>query len=203
MSLLAGMTIATIGLELPVLAAPQPAPVLVSQVACRVSNRISMIAVYTTANPQNPEVLGRNLRGGTLIGLAETLTVRPPERIQITDPINGFVAYTGLDCGRSSSNPSTKTTACRKVRSDIVNANVFRAPNWNSSPIAPIDVTRPVFVTQTAGRTTSFTDVNGEVWVEIDLQLTFSRNFGLSPSVGWLPATDPNSQLSTLVNGCG
>ncbi len=200
---LAGMTIATIALELPVHAVPQPAPMLVAQgaVACVVSKTTS---VYRTVNPSDPEVLpSRPLRVGTAVALVEPLPTNPPARVQVQP--NGFVDYTALNCGRpitpvNSTNP-TKTSACRKVRNTVSLMDVRRNFSRGSNLIAAVGADQTVYVTQTGGVTTSRRDANGEVWVEVDLQRTFGRNFGIpAPSVGWLVNSTFNNPQSTLVN---
>jgi|GEM_PF-831556 len=199
----AGMTIATIALELPVHAVPQPAPMLMAQgeVACVVSKTTS---VYRTANPSDPEVLpNRPLRVGTAVALVEPLPSIPPARVQVQP--NGFVDYAALNnCGRpitpvNPTNP-TKTSACRKVRNTVFSMEVRRNSSRGATPIAAVGADQTVYVTQTGGATTSRRDANGEVWVEVDLQRTFGRNFGISPSVGWLSNSDPSDPRSTLVN---
>lgn len=201
-SLVTGIVIATIGLELPVLAVSQPAPMLVAQVACVVKKQT---AVYTTANPGDPETTGRTLTVNTAVALAAPLPTNPPTRLQIKP--SGFVDYAALDCGRDqppSTSNSSKTTACRKLRNTINSIYVFREPSWGAKPIAPVVANQSIYVTQTNGVTTSQIAADGKGWVEVDLQGTFGKNFGISPSVGWLPNTnpDPNDQTSTLVNGC-
>lgn len=199
---LAGITIATIALELPVHAVHQPAPMLVAQVACVVTKTAS---VYRTANPRDPEVLpNRPLRVGTPVALVESLPSVPPARVQINP--NGFVDYTALNCGRpvtpvNPTNP-TKTSACRKVRNTIVATDVRRDSRRGAAAIAAVGADQQVYVTQTGGVTTSRRDANGEVWVEVDLQRTFGRNFGVSPSFGWLVNSTANNPQSTLVTGC-
>lgn len=189
---LAGMTIATIALELPVLAVPQPAPMLVAQVACVVSTRT---AVFVTANPSDPAVLpGLPLKAGTPVALVKPLSSPPPARIEITNP-RGFVDFAALDCGK----PAAKTTACRKLR-DTFPIDVFREPMRDANPIAAAGPSQSVFVTQTNGVTTSQQNANGEVWVEVDLQQTFGKNFGILSRVGWLSNTAPGSSRSALVN---
>ncbi len=197
---LAGMTIATIALELPVFAGPQPAPMLMAQVACVVSKTTS---VYRTANPSDPEVLpNRPLRVGTAVALVEPLPTNPPARVQVQP--NGFVDYTALNCGRPPTpvNPTnpTKTSACRKVRNTVFSMEVRRNSSRGATPIAAVGADQTVYVTQTGGVTTSRKDANGEVWVEVDLQRTFGRNFGISPSFGWLSNSEPSDPRSTLVN---
>lgn len=197
---LAGMTIAAIALELPVLAVPQPAPMLVAQVACVVTKTTS---VYRTANPSDPEVLpNRPLKVGTAIALVEPLPATPPARVQVKP--NGFVDYAALDCGRPPTpvtpTPSPKTTACRKVRDTVLSMEVRRNSSRGATPIAAVGANQTVYVTQTGGVTTSRKDGNGEVWVEVDLQRTFGRNFGISPSFGWLSNSEPSDPRSTLVN---
>jgi len=68
--------------------------------------------------------------------------------------------------------------------------------------IAAVGANQRVYITQVGGVTTSRKDANGEIWVEVDLQRTFGRNFGISPSFGWLSNTEPSDRRSTLVNGC-
>lgn len=196
--LLAGITIATIGLELPVLAVPQPAPVLVAQVACVIRKKT---AVYTTANPQDPEVQGRTLAVDTAVGLAAPLPTVPPARVQIKP--NGFVDYAALDCGREQTSPSSpQKSVCRKVRDTVTLKYVLQEPKGEAQMIAPVAANMSVWVTQTDGLITSRRYANGEAWVEVDLQRTFGKNFGISSSVGWLSNTDPDNPMSTLVNGC-
>ncbi len=191
---LAGMTIATIALELPVLAVPQPAPMLVAQVACVVTKTTS---VYRTATPGDPEVLpNRPLRVGTAVALVEPLPANPPARVQVKP--NGFVDYAALDCGRPTPPPS-KTTACRKVRDTVSLVDVRRNSSYGANSIAAVGAGQKVFVTQMGGVTTSRKDANGEAWIEVDLQQTFGRNFGISPSFGWLPNTAPNDPRGPLV----
>lgn len=129
-SLLAGMAIATIGLDLPVVAVAQPTPILVSQVvACVVIKRT---AVYTSADPSDPEVLGRILTVDTPVALAAPLSTRPPIRVQIKP--NGFVDYAALDCGNKQSPISSpNTTSCRKVRNTLNPIYVFRDPQLGSA----------------------------------------------------------------------
>ncbi|MGV0026317.1 hypothetical protein [Phormidesmis priestleyi] len=206
---LAGMTIATISssylqgvaLELPVLAVSQPSPMLVAQLACVVSKTTS---VYKTANPSDPEVLpNRPLRVGTAVPLAEPLPSVPPARVQIRP--NGFVDYAALDCGRPTTPvtpPTTKTSVCRTVRNSVIAMEVRREPRRGAAAIAAVGANQRVYVTQLGGVTTSRKDANGEVWVEVDLQRTFGRNFGISPSFGWLSNSVPSDPRSTLVNGC-
>lgn len=192
----AGMTIATIALELPVLAVPQPAPMLVAQkvVACVVSKPTS---AFRTADPRDPEVLpNRFLRAGTAVALVQPLPAVPPARVQINP--SGFVDFAALNCGTVQP-PPQKTTACRKLR-DAVPIDVLREPRRGANPIAATGAGQSVFVTQTNGVTTSQQNANGEVWVEVDLQRTFGRNFGISPSFGWLHNTAPGSSRSALVN---
>ncbi|XGV94868.1 MAG: hypothetical protein ACAF41_19265 [Leptolyngbya sp. BL-A-14] len=199
-SLFTGMAIATIGLELPMVAVAQPAPVLVSQVvACVV---IKKTAVYTSADPSDPEVQGRILTVDTPVALAVPLSTRPPVRVQIKP--NGFVDYAALDCGnRESPISSPNATSCRKVRDTLNPIYVFRDPSWGAQPLGRVVANQSVYVTQTGGSTTTIQDSNDDTWIGIDLQRTFGRNFGLSPSTGWLYSTDPNDpQSSTLVYGC-
>jgi len=199
-SLLAAISIAAIELELPVLAVPQPAPVQVAQVACVIRKQA---AVYTTEDPEDPEVLPRTLTVGTAVALTAPLPTVPPMRVQINKP-QGFVNYASLDCGRERKPlTSAKTTACRKVRNTVNSMYVFREPSWAEKTIERVFAGQSVYVTQSGGVTTSRVDANGEGWVEVDLQRTFGRNFGISSGVGWLSNTDPNSQLTTLVNRCG
>ena len=201
--LLMGMTITTIGLELPAFAVPQQSSILVAQVACVTRKQT---AVFTTVNPGDPEVLGI-LASSTPVALTAPLQTNPPARVQIKP--RGFVTYTALDCGRQDSTggapttPPTPNSACRTVRNTIDSIYVFREPSWGANPIMPVVANQLVYVTQTSGSTTTRSDENGAVWVAVDLQRTFGKNFGLSPSVGWLVSADPNGQMSTLVNGCG
>jgi hypothetical protein len=196
---LAGMIITTIAVELPVLAIPQPAPILVAQVACVVSKTTS---VFRTANPKDPEVLPmRPLKVETAVVLAEPLPSVPPARVQIKP--TGFVDYAALDCGRPTTpvTPSgPKTTACRKVRNTVTSMAVRRESSRGAAAIAAVGADQSVYITQTGGVTTARKDANGEVWVEVDLQRTFGRNFGISPSFGWLSNSEPNDSRSTLVN---
>lgn len=204
---LVGIMTATIGLELPVLAVLPPSPLLVSQVACKV---IKTTPVYITANVGDSEALPiRPLPINTLVALAEALPGVPPARVQINQPTNGFVDVAALDCGRTSppvvSPPPTqgKLSVCRTVKTTLGSVYVFRESNWQSKPIAPVNADQPVYVTQLRGSqsVTSQRDVNGGVWVEVDLQKTFSRNFGISPSVGWLFNSSPGDPNTTLGNG--
>jgi hypothetical protein len=192
---LAGMTIATIALELPVLAVPQPAPMLMAQVACVVSTRT---AVFVTANPSDPAVLpGLPLRAGTPVALVKPLPSDPPARIEITNP-RGFVDFAALDCGKPTP-PPPKTTVCRRVRYTVSSVDVRRNSSYGSNSIAAVGAGQTVYVTQTGGVTTSRKDANGEAWIEVDLQKTFGKNFGISPSFGWLPNTAPNDPRGPLV----
>ena len=191
-NVLAGMTITTIALELPALAVPQPAPILMAQVACVVTTRT---AVFVTANPSDPAVLpGLPLTAGTAVALVKPLPIDPPARIEITNP-SGFVDFAALNCGR----PTAKTTACRKVRDTIPSTDVRRDSRRDAPLIAAVRAGQAVFVTQTNAVTTARQVANGESWVEVDLQRTFGRNFGISPSVGWLSNTQPNVPASSLV----
>lgn len=206
---LVGMTIATIGLELPVLAVPQPSPLLVSPVACKVSKTTP---VYKTANTGNSEALMRSLLAGTLVGLAGTLLDDKPARVQIDQPSNGFVDYAALDCGRTPTVPPPgpqpnpplqKTSACRKVRNTVISMAVRQEPSRRAAEIDRVGAGQIVYVTQTGGATTSRPGANGEVWVEVDLQRTFpSMNFDPSLSFGWLSNSEPGDQRTTLVDGC-
>ena len=200
--ILSGIAIATIGLELPVLAVSKPAPMLLAQqVACVVSKTTP---VFRTANPNDSEVLpNRPLKNGAAVILAEPLPTVPPARVQIKP--NGFVDYAALNCGRppvDTTKPPTKTTACRTVRETVSSMEVRRESRRTAQAIAAVGASQRVFVTQTGGATTSRQDANGEVWVEVDLQRTFGKNFGISPSFGWLSNTVPSDSRSTLVNGC-
>ena len=197
--ILAGITIATIGLELPVLAVPT-APMLVAQVACVVSKTTP---VFRTANPSDSEVLPRRpLTVGTAVALVEPLPSVPPARVQINP--NGFVDFAALNCGKPPTPPpTTKTSVCRTVRNTVTSIAVRREPRRGSQSIAAVGANQRVYITQTRGVTTSIKDANGEIWVEVDLQRSFGRNFGISPSFGWLSNTEPNDSRSTLVNGCG
>ncbi|XHX75831.1 MAG: hypothetical protein RBJ76_15405 [Stenomitos frigidus ULC029] len=203
-SLLAGITIATIGSELPVLARPQAAPMLVAQVACVVTKRT---AVYTTANPGNPQVQGRVLANGTAVALTEPLPSVPPTRVQIKP--NGFVAYAALDCGRPPMppidpvvTPPPKTSLCRMVRNTVPFWNVRLEPNQEAKVLALVKAGQRVYVTQTGAAITSYKNANGEVWVEVDLQRTLNPTFPIVSDVGWLSNSVPNDPRTTLVNGC-
>ena len=193
----AGITIATIALELPVLAAPQPAPMLVAQVACVVKNTTS---AFVSADPKDPTVLPiLPLRVRTPVALAQPLPINPPARVQIINP-NGFVDFAALDCGKSTPN-LTKTTACRKVKNTVDSMDVRRDSSRSSTVIAAVGKGQVVFVTQTGGVTTSRQVAKDETWVEVDLQRTFGKNFQIpSPSLGWLPNTQPGVPGSTLGN---
>lgn len=196
-SLLAGITI--IGLDFPARAVAHPAPTLISQVvACVVAKKT---AVYTSADPSDPEVLGRILTVDTPVALAAPLSTRPPVRVQIKP--NGFVDYAALDCGNRPSPISSSNSTCRKVRNTLHPIYVFRDPSWGAQPLDRVVASQPVYVTQTAGGTTTIQDSNNDTWIGIDLQRTFGRNFGLASNTGWLHSTDPNDpQSSTLVYGC-
>ena len=188
---LAGITIATIALELPVHAVPQPASMRVAQgaIACIVSKTTP---VFVTSDPTDSTVLpNRPLSVGTPVALAQPLPNNPPARIQIKP--NGFVDYAALDCGKPTTTPPPgKTTACRKVKNNVRSATVHRVPSNAGILIAAVGAGQPVYVTQTGGATTSRKDANGGVWVEVDLQRTFGRNFGIpAPSLGWLSNTQP------------
>jgi len=189
----AGMTIAAIALELPVLAVPQPAPMLMAQkvVACVVSKSIS---AFKTADPKDPEVLpNRFLKAGTAVALTQPLPTVPPARVQINP--SGFIDFAALDCG-SPTSPG-KTTACRAVKDTISSATVFQVPNNPNTSLAAVGAGQPVYVRQTAGVTNSQL-VNGGSWVEVDLQQTFGRNFGVKSLVGFLSNTQPGVPGSTL-----
>ncbi|KAM3093534.1 hypothetical protein ACKFKG_19160 [Phormidesmis sp. 146-35] len=199
---LAGVTIATIAVELPVLAVSRPAPMRLAQVACVVSKTTS---VFRTPNPRDPEVLPiRPLNVGTAVALVEPLPSVPPARVQIKP--SGFVDYAALDCGRPTTPVTppnaTKTSVCRLVRSTVISMDVRRDSKRGAAAIAAVGANQRVFVTQVGGVTTTRKDANGEVWVEVDLQRTFGRNFGISPSFGWLSNSEPADPRSTLVNGC-
>ena len=190
---LAGITIATIALELPVHAVPQPAPMLVAQVACVVSKTTP---VFVTSDPTDSTVLpNRPLNVGTAVALAQPLPNNPPARIQIKP--NGFVDYAALDCGKPTTTPPPgKPTACRKVKDNVRSATVHRVPSNAGILIAAVGAGQPVYVTQMGGVTTSQKDTNGEVWVEVDLQRTFGQNFGFR--AGWLSNTQPGVPGGTL-----
>jgi hypothetical protein len=203
-TMLAGMAIATIGLELPVLAVPQPAPILVAQIACVVKKQT---AVFTSEDPRDPEVLNRILPVGTPIALVEPLSSQPPYRVEIKP--TGFVPYVALDCGRRPPGPQTstppKTSVCRLVRS-TVNFMYVRQDAGRQAPTISDGAGQPVilrgnervFVTQTGEKITS-RGVNGEGWVEVDLKRTFGTDFGIRSGFGWLSNTDPGDSMSTLV----
>lgn len=204
-SILAGITIATLSLELPVLAVLQPAPMLVAQVACVVTKRT---AVYTTANSGDPEVLGRILADGTAVALTEPLPSVPPARVQIKP--NGFVAYAALNCGRplvpppdESRPPLPKPSLCRTVRNTVPSWNVRLKPSQDAKVLALVKAGQRVYVTQTGGGITSYKDAKGEVWVEVDLQRTLNPTFPIVSNVGWLSNSVPDDARTTLVNGCG
>ena len=204
-SLLVGITIATISSELPVLALPQAAPMLVAQVACVVTKRT---AVYTTANPGNPQVQGRILADGTAVALTEPLPSVPPARVQIKP--NGFVAYAALDCGRPPipvidpvPPPPSKPSLCRTVRNPVPSWNIRLEPNQDAKVLALVKAGQRVYVTQTGAAITSYKDANAEVWVEVDLQRTLNPTFPIVSNVGWLSNSVPNDPRTTLVNGCG
>ena len=190
---LAGITIATIALELPVHAVPQPAPMLVAQVACVVSKTTP---VFVTSDPTDSTVLpNRPLNVGTAVALAQPLPNNPPARIQIKP--NGFVDYAALDCGKPTTTPPPgKPTACRKVKNNVSSATVRQKPSNVGMLIAAVGAGQPVYVTQMGGVTTSQKDTNGEVWVEVDLQRTFGQNFGFR--AGWLSNTQPGVPGGTL-----
>ncbi len=201
--ILAGMTIATIAV-LPAVAVSQPAPMRVAQRSCVVSKTTS---VFRTANPSDPEVLpSRPLMVDDPVTLAEPLPSVPPARVQIIRPKNGFVDYAALNCGRSTppvTPPNaTKTSVCRTVRNTVIAMDVRRDSRRGAAAIAAVGADQRVYITQVGGVTTSRKDANGEIWVEVDLQQTFGRNFGISPSFGWLSNTEPSDPRSTLVNGC-
>ena len=195
---LAGITIATIALELPIHAVPQPAPMRVAQgaVACVVSKTTP---VFVTSDPADSTVLpSRPLSVGTLVALAQPLPNNPPARIQIKP--SGFVDSAALNCGRpilppNPTNPG-KTTACRKVKNNVSSATVRQKPSNVGMLIAAVGAGQPVYVTQMGGVTTSQKDTNGEVWVEVDLQRTFGQNFGFR--AGWLSNTQPGVPGGTL-----
>ena len=195
---LAGITIATIALELPVHAVPQPAPMLVAQgvIACVVSKTTP---VFVSADPRDPTVLpSRPLSVGTAVALAKPLPSSPPTRVEIKP--SGFVDYAALNCGKSTPN-LTKTTACRKVKNTVDSMDVRRDSSRSSTVIAAVGKGQVVFVTQTGGVTTSRQVAKDETWVEVDLQRTFGKNFQIpSPSLGWLPNTQPGVPGSTLGN---
>lgn len=199
-SILVGMAIASIGLELPGFAVPQPAPVLVSQVACKVSS--NMIAVYETAK-SDEEVVG-TLRRGTLVGLVRPLSMSSTPRVEIDQPMIGFVSRAALNCGTAPPTvikPPT-TTACRTVRDSIPLKYVFEKADGQSRMLATVSAKMRVWVTQTGGGITH-KDIDGVNWVQVDLQRTFQgEKFGVASGFGWLSNTDPVNQLSTLVNGC-
>ncbi len=187
---LAGVTIATIALELPVQAVPPPAPMLVAQgaIACVVSKTTP---VFVSADPRDPTVLpSRPLSVGTPVALAKPLPSSPPTRVEIKP--SGFVDSAALNCGV----PPGKTTACRKVKNNISSATVRQKPSNVGMSIAAVGAGQPVYVTQMGGVTTSQKDTNGEVWVEVDLQRTFGQNFGFR--AGWLSNTPPGVPGGTL-----
>lgn len=193
---LAGVTIATIVLELPVLAVPQPAPMLMAQVACIVSKTTS---VYRTANPSDPEVLpNRFLIKGDAVALREPLPNVSPARVQISKQ-NGFVDLAALiNCGKPTP-PSPKTTACRKVRNTVSSMEVRRDHSYGANLIAAVGAGQPVYVTQTGGVTTSRKDADGEAWMEVDLQKTFGEKFQISSGFGWMLNTAPDDPRGPLV----
>lgn len=199
---LVGITIAAIGLELPVLAVPPPSPLLVAQVACVVNKTTP---VFTTANPEDSAaLLSLPLTDGTAVVFVAPLPTNPPARVQIKKPSNGFVDYAALDCGRTlPPPPQAKSSVCRIVKNTLGSVYVFREPNWQSKPIASAAANQPVYVTQLKGSAsvTSQRDANGGVWVEVDLQKTFGKNFGISPSVGWLFNSSPGDSNTTLGTG--
>jgi hypothetical protein len=202
---LVGMTIAMIGLELPVFAVPPSSPLLMSQVACKV---IKTTPVYKTANTGDSESLMSSLPVGTLVGLAGTLPGVPPARVQIDQPMSGFVDYAALDCGRTSPSTQAKSSVCRTVKNTPGSVSVFRAPNWQSKPIdrAVLAAGQRVYVTQPkgSGSITSQRDAKGGVWVEVDLEKTFNgKNFGILSRVGWLFNSSPGDPNTTLGNGGG
>ena len=194
---LAGITIAPIALELPVHAVPQPAPMLVAQVACVVSKTTP---VFVTSDPTDSTVLpNRPLNVGTAVALAQPLPNNPPARIQIKP--NGFVDYAALDCGKPTTTPPPgKPTACRKVKDNVRSATVRRVPSDVGIFVVEVNARDSVYVTQTGGGTTFQTDSFGAEWVEVDLPRTFGgRNFGVrAPSFGWLLNTRPRVTGSTL-----
>ena len=194
-----GMTIATIGLKVPVFAFPQPSSLLVAQTACVVSKQTP---VFRTANPDDSEALSiRPLSVGTAVVFAAPLPPNPPARVPIKP--RGFVDFAALDCGDSSTvvpPPSQSTSVCRTVRDSVPLKYVFAETDGQSRILAPVSAKMEVWVTRTAGGGVTHKNTDGVDWVQVDLQRTFSKNFGIASGFGWLSNTDPGEQLSTLVN---
>jgi len=187
-----GLAIATTGFALPTRAVPAQTLMVVAQTACVVRKTTP---VFTTANPQDSEVLPiLPLSPGTPVGFAAPLPVAPPPRVQITNP-NGFVDYAALNCGGAVQSPS----ACRRVRSTLNSAYIFREPNWGANPVGQVTANQTVYVNQVSGKVFTQTDPNGLVWLQVNLQRTFGRNFGIPSGAGWLPNQDPGDVGATLV----
>jgi hypothetical protein len=161
--------------------------------------------VYSDRNTDQRFVVDRKLRG-TEVELVKTpdpsssfaqINLNPPRFIESR---NLQMCGTALPTTPTTPTP-VKSDACRMVNSTLASTiDVVREPRNNSIVIAQVNPKQRVYVTKFSDGRTVIVEGEGRRWVQLDLQQSFGRNFGLKPAVGWMYNSDIGSSYSNLVN---
>lgn len=195
--------IATFSLGLPVSAQSPSSVIAQAPSRCRLVKENAN--VYSDRNVDQRFVVDRKLRG-TEVELVRfpdptsnfaQINLNPPRYIESR---NLQMCGTPLPPITPSPTPGS-SSACRVVNGKLAGAiEVVREPNTNSIVITQANPRQQVFVTQFSDGRTVIVEREGRRWVQLDLQRSFGRNFGLNPPVGWMFNSEIGSPFSNLVN---